>query len=137
MAKIMALDIGGRRTGIAETDPLQIIASPRETVATEQLEAYLQRCYAEEEWEGFVLGDPLQLDGGRSHNSDLVDAWEKKLRSLFPEAQVWRQDERFSSKMARQALISAGVKKQKRAQKGALDPVSAAIILRDFLAERL
>ena len=136
MAKIIALDIGGKRTGIAETDPMQIIASPRETVATKELEAYLLNWFKQEEVEAIVIGDPLGLDGGVSDNSALVLEWETKLKVLFPQLPIHRQDERFTSKMAMKSLVQSGMKKKKRREKGALDKVSAAIILEDFMQNR-
>ncbi len=136
MAKIIALDIGGKRTGIAETDPMQIIASPRETVATKELEAYLLNWFKQEEVEAIVIGDPLGLDGGASDNSALVLEWETKLKVLFPQLPIHRQDERFTSKMAMKSLVQSGMKKKKRREKGALDKVSAAIILEDFMQNR-
>lgn len=133
MAKIIALDIGGKRTGIAETDPLQMIASPKETVATADLQEYLTKWLAAEPIEAIVLGEPLALDGGDSHNSQRVRDWHKKLLKLFPEVKLVLQDERFSSKLALQAQIQSGMKKKKRREKGSLDPISAAIILNDYL----
>ncbi len=133
MAKIIALDIGGKRTGIAETDPLQLIASPRETVLTENLEAYLKDWFQKEEVEAIIIGEPLGLDGGDSDNSQRVREWHLKLAELFPNMKLVLQDERFSSKMALQAKIDSGMKKKKRREKGSLDPISAAIILNDYL----
>jgi len=136
MAKIIALDIGGKRTGIAETDPLQMIASPKETVLTAELEAYLKSWLAQEEVEAIVLGEPLALDGGDSDNSARVRDWQSRLIKLFPEQKIILQDERFTSKMAQQAQIASGMKKKKRREKGSLDPISAAIILDDYLQQR-
>ncbi len=136
LAKIIALDIGGKRTGIAETDPLQIIASPRETVPTKELEEYLVAWLKSEQVESIVLGDPIGLDGGASDNSPLVKECEDKLKVLFPNTPLYRQDERFTSKLAMRSLVQSGMKKKKRREKGALDKVSAAIILEDFLQNR-
>lgn len=134
MSKIIALDIGGKRTGVAETDVLQIIASPRETVATENLASYLQQFLAQEESvEGIVVGLPLGLGGGTTDNSARVEQWVLKLRKLFPNTKIHLVDERYSSKEAAQALLQSGVKKKKRQVKGALDAHSAAIILQRFL----
>lgn len=134
MAKIVALDIGGKRTGVAETDPLQIIASPRETVPTGELIPFLERIFKEEEYETIVIGDPKNLQGGDSHNSELVRNITEKLRKKFPGKEIVLQDERYSSKMAMQSLIDSGVKKMKRREKAEIDKVSAAIILQSFLA---
>jgi putative Holliday junction resolvase len=118
LAKIIALDIGGKRTGIAETDPMQIIASPRETVLTKELETYLLNWLKQEEVETIVIGDPLGLDGGDSDNSALVLEWETKLKGMFPAIPIFRQDERFTSKMAMKSLVQSGMKKKKRREKG-------------------
>ncbi len=136
MAKVIALDIGGKRTGVAETDPLQMIASPRETVATDQLADYMEALLAEAPVETIVLGEPLGLDGGDSDNSERVREWKKKLEEKYPQVAIVLQDERFSSKMAQRALIDSGVKKKKRREKGSLDKISAAIILQDYLDQR-
>jgi len=115
---------------------MQIIASPRETVATKELETYLLNWFKQEEVEAIVIGDPLGLDGGASDNSALVLDWETKLKVLFPTIPIYRQDERFTSKMAMKSLVQSGMKKKKRREKGALDKVSAAIILEDFMQNR-
>ncbi len=133
MAKIIALDIGGKRTGVAETDPLQIIATPRETIATETLLAFLTQCFANERYEAIVLGDPKNLDGGDSDNSVRVRQIHEKLKIAFPTKELILIDERFTSKMALQSLVTSGVKKKKRQQKGEIDMVSAAIILESYL----
>lgn len=119
---------------MAETDPLQIIASPRETIPTSELIPFLTRIFNEEPYETIVVGDPQNLDGGDSHNSELVRKLTQTLRSTFPQLKVVLQDERFTSKMAMQSLIDSGVKKMKRREKGEIDKVSAAIILQSFLA---
>lgn len=110
-----------------------MIASPKETVATADLQDYLTKWLAAEPIEAIVLGEPLALDGGDSHNSQRVRDWHKKLLKLFPEVKLVLQDERFSSKLALQAQIQSGMKKKKRREKGSLDPISAAIILNDYL----
>ncbi len=133
MAKVIALDIGGKRTGIAETDPMQMIASPRDTVLTVDLLEYLKAMLREEAFETIVLGEPLGLDGGDSDNSQRVRDWKEKLAKEFPTIKIVLQDERFSSKLAQKALVQSGMKKSKRREKGSLDKVSAAIILQDYL----
>ncbi len=133
MAKLLALDLGGKRTGVAETDPLQMIASPRETVPTADLLPYLKALMAEEEVEGLVLGYPLGLDGKDTDNTERVRKWEANLRRAFPHLKLYREDERFTSVRARQAQLASGMKKSQRRQKGSLDAISAALILEDFL----
>ena len=136
MGKLVALDIGGKRTGIAETDPLQMIASPREVVATEALLDYLKKWFQAEPPEALILGEPRALDGGDSDNSARTRQWHKALEKAFPALPLHWQDERFSSKRAAQALVTSGVKKQKRRAKGSKDAISAALILEDFMNGR-
>lgn len=133
MARIVALDIGGKRTGIAETDPLQIIATPKDTIETPKLIEYLQKLFAEDQYETIVIGDPKNLDGGDSDNSERVRQIKAKLEKTFPAMKIVMQDERFSSKMAMQSMIASGMKKMKRREKGEIDKVSAAIILQDYM----
>lgn len=133
MPKIIALDIGGKRTGVAETDPLQIIATPRDTVPTESLLQFLEKVFSEDSYSTIVVGDPLNLDGGDSDNSQNVREMVVKLQERFPDTSIILQDERFSSKLALKGMIQSGMKKKKRQKKGEIDKVSAAIILQDYL----
>ncbi len=133
MARIVALDIGGKRTGIAETDPMQIIATPKDTVETSKLLDYLRQLFAADSYETIVIGDPKNLDGGDSDNSERVRELTTKLQNVFPKMKVVLQDERFSSKMAMQSMIDSGMKKMKRREKGEIDKVSAAIILQSYM----
>lgn len=133
MGKIIAIDIGEKRTGLAETDPMRIIASPKATVLTPELMPYLKTWLANEPAEIIVLGYPTHLDGQATDNTARVLQWQKDLQSAFSNAQVVLHDERFTSKLAAQALYKSGVKKKKRQQKGALDAISAALILEDYL----
>ena len=133
MARIVALDIGGKRTGIAETDPMQIIATPKDTVETSKLLDYLRQLFATDSYETIVIGDPKNLDGGDSDNSERVRKLTTKLQNVFPKMKVVLQDERFSSKMAMQSMIDSGMKKMKRREKGEIDKVSAAIILQSYM----
>lgn len=113
-----------------------MIASPRAVVATEALIDYLKNWLKDEPPEALILGDPRALDGGDSDNSARVRAWHKALQTAFPGLPLHWQDERFSSKRAAQALITSGVKKQKRRAKGSKDAISAALILEDFMNGR-
>lgn len=133
MARIVALDIGGKRTGVAETDPLQIIATPKDTIETPKLIDYLQQLFGTDQYETIVIGDPKNLDGGDSDNSERVRQIKAKLEKTFPTLKIVMQDERFSSKMAMQSMIASGMKKKQRRQKGEIDKVSAAIILQDYM----
>lgn len=133
MARIVALDIGGKRTGIAETDPLQIIATPKDTVETSKLLDYLQHLLRSDSYETIVIGDPKNLDGGDSDNSERVRQFTARIQKLFPDIKIVLQDERFSSKMAVQSMIASGMKKKKRREKSEIDKVSAAIILQSYM----
>lgn len=136
MPKLIALDIGAKRTGIAESDEAQIFASPLKTVATSDLLAELKELLSQQPVAGLVIGDPKDLRGADSDNSALVRVWRDQLKKAFQELPQFMVDERFTSKMAARSLVQSGVKKNKRRQKGALDQISAAIILQDFLDHR-
>ncbi len=136
MAKLIALDIGGKRTGIAETDTLQMVASPLETVETAKLSDHLLQMFRNEPFEGIVIGDPKNLDGGDSDNSELVRQWVQKLSTSFREVFIALEDERFSSKMAVGLMVQGGMKKKQRRQKGEVDKISAAVILQSYLNRR-
>lgn len=136
LAKIIALDIGEKRTGIAETDPLQIIAEPVETIASEALIDYLKKRFAAEAYETIVVGDPKSLDDGDSHNSKRVRTVVDELKKKFPDKSIVLEDERFSSKMALQVMIDGGMKKKRRRNKAEIDKISAAIILQSYMGGR-
>jgi putative Holliday junction resolvase len=136
VARILAIDYGLKRTGIATTDPLQIIASGLDTVASEELLDFLDRYLSEEAVETIVLGEPLHADGAPAHLHHLVLELKTKLEKLFPEVNVVLQDERFSSREAKEVILRSGAKKKKRRDKGLVDKVSAAIILQDYLEGR-
>ena len=137
MARIMAIDYGTKRVGLAVTDPLQIIASPMETVATQQIFPFIKDYCAQEEVEAFVVGMPLDLYDQDTDNTPHVRGFVKKLEKLFPGKAVHLQDERYTSKMAVQSMVAAGVKKKDRRKKENIDKVSAAIILQAYLEERV
>ena len=135
MAKIIAIDFGIKRTGLAETDDLQIIASGLETVPTDQLMAYLERYVSNEKVAGFVIGQAKRMSGEFSAVETNIIDFIKHLEKRFPTLKIYRQDERFTSKLALDAMISGGVKKKDRRnkQKGIVDKVSAVLILQSFL----
>ena len=136
LARIVAIDYGGKRTGIAVTDPLQIIASALEMVPSTGVIAYLKNYAANEPVEAFVVGMPIRLDGTDSSNTPAVKAFVKKLEAAFPTIPIYLHDERFTSKMALQAMIAGGSTKKDRRDKGNIDKVSAAIILQSFMESR-
>jgi putative Holliday junction resolvase len=135
MAKIIAIDFGIKRTGLAETDELQIIASGLETVATNQLMAFLERYVSNENVEAFVVGQAMRMSGEFSDVEVNILDFIKHLQKRFPAIAIHRQDERFTSKLALDAMIAGGVKKKDRRnkQKGIVDKVSAVLILQAFL----
>jgi putative Holliday junction resolvase len=136
MAKILALDIGGKRTGLAETDPFQIIASPLYTVATEEIIETLTQLFAAEPYEGIVVGLPLNLQGTAAQSSAQIETVVAKIKKKFPNYPLHRIDERFTSKMAVQSMVTGGMSKKNRRIKGNIDKVSAAIILQSFLESK-
>lgn len=132
MAKIMAIDYGSKRTGIAVTDDLQLIASGLTTVSTKEIFKFLKSYFEENEVELIVLGDPKRLDGSPTHSTELVQTFKKKLGITFSK-QVVMVDERFTSKMAFQTMIDSGLKKKQRQNKALVDEISATIILQSYL----
>jgi putative Holliday junction resolvase len=136
LARIIALDYGGKRTGIASTDPLQIIASPLITVQTEDLLDYLTKYIATEEVSELVVGQPTRHDGSFSGIEKYILEFIEKFRTLFPDVPVHRINEMYSSKDAMQALIDSGVKKKQRRDKKLLDSTAATLLLQEFLYDR-
>ena len=133
MPRLLAIDYGSKRTGLAVTDPLQIIATALETVRTHLLLDYLKNYIEREEVEAIVIGMPRQLDSSDTHNTQPVRTFIKKLEGTFPDIPIHAHDERFTSSMALQAMIAGGTKKSERREKGNLDKVSATIILQSFM----
>lgn len=133
MARIVALDYGAVRTGIAVTDELQIIASGLTTVATPELIAFLSDYVKKERVEQFVVGLPKRMNNTPSESEALIQPFLKQLSAQFPTIPIQRQDERFTSKMARQAMRDSGMKKKKRQNKALIDEISATLILQAYL----
>jgi len=136
MPRILAIDYGSKRTGIAVTDPMQIIASGLRTVQTAELLAFLKDYLNKEEVETFVIGQPFRLDGRPSDIEAEILKFITKLQLQHPIIPIKRIDETYTSKIAFQTLIDSGVKKKKRRDKSLLDSISATLILQDYL-ERL
>ncbi len=136
MARILGIDYGGKRTGLAVTDPLQIIASALDTVPTVDLLDYLKSYCSKEEVTDFVIGQPLSLDGSDTDATPLVKAFVESLKMAFPDKNIHFVDESYTSKLAMRSLIESGVKKKDRRKKGSLDKIAATIILQDFMNER-
>lgn len=134
MPRVLAIDLGTKRTGLAVTDPLKITANPLETIETTQLIKYLQAYCAKEDVEALVLGLPTRLNGQDNEMTPRVMQLKDNLEKAFPGKKVVLIDERFTSKMAMQTMIAMGSKKKDRKEKaGNLDKVSAAIILQSYL----
>lgn len=137
MARILAIDLGTKRTGLAVTDPLKILANPLETIETGQLINFLKSYCAKEEVEAIVLGLPTRLNGQDNEMTPRVMKLKEELEKAFPQQKIALEDERFTSKMAMQSMITMGSKKKDRKEKaGNLDKVSAAIILQSYLEKQ-
>jgi len=133
MARIMALDYGTKRTGIAVTDELQLIASGLTTVETERLLPFLEDYFTTEKVELVLIGEPKQKDGSVSESETAIREFLVKFDKKFPEMKTRRIDERFSSKIAFQTMIDSGLKKKQRRNKALVDEISATIILQSYL----
>lgn len=135
MGRILAIDYGLKRTGIAVTDPLKIIASGLTTVPTGEALDYLKKYCATEEVECFVVGLPLHPDGNPAQIAPQANVFAERLQKLFPEKPVVRQDERNTSNDAKKIILQSGVKKQKRRDKTLVDKIAAALILEQYMQE--
>lgn len=133
MSRILAIDYGQKRVGLAVTDELQIIASPLETVHVSKIFAFLDDYISKEKVEAIVVGDPHTLSGQPSDAKKFIEPFVKKLRKQYPHIPVYRVDERFTSVIARETILSAGLKKKERQNKELADKISAALILQSFL----
>lgn len=133
MGRLLAIDYGMKRVGIAITDTLQIIASGLTTVANTEVEAFLKKYLEEENVERIILGYPLGLDNQPTDLTKHVDVFKERLNKWFPTVPITLVDERFTSKMAKATLLSSGVPKMKRRNKALLDEISATIILQEYL----
>lgn len=136
MPRILAIDYGKKRTGLAVTDPLQIIASGLATVATEDLVRYMKQYFAREPVELILLGHPKRLDGSDNEITAKVEKFYGQLQKLFPAIPVKLVDERFTSKMAFQSMIDSGLSRKDRQNKGLIDEISATILLQGYLDHR-
>ena len=137
MARIIAIDYGRKRTGLAVTDPLQIIANGLTTVPTHQLETFLTDYVRKEQVERIVVGLPKQMNGQMSESWQYIEPFLNRLRKVMPNMPVEMVDERFTSVLAHQAILQSGVGKQRRREdKGMVDEISATIILQSYLESR-
>jgi len=133
LGRIVALDIGRKRTGIAMTDPLRIIASPMETIPTHKVIEYLTELFQKETIDILVVGYPRQMNNTPSEAVNYIKPVINSIKKRFPEMPIELVDERFTSKMALQAMIDGGMKKKDRQEKSNVDKISAAIILQSYM----
>ena len=133
MGRIMAIDYGKVRTGLAVTDPVRIIASALTTVETPTLLAFIKDYCAREEVDVFVVGEAKHMDNTPSESMALIEPFVQELKNTFPDKEIARIDERFTSKMAFQTMIDSGLKKKQRQNKGMIDQIAATIMLQDYM----
>jgi putative Holliday junction resolvase len=133
MARLIAIDYGTKRTGLAVTDPLGIIASPLETVETKQLERYLAEYFAKEDVSTIVVGHPRQMNGEPSETMRYIEPLAGRLRHAYPDKKVVLYDERFTSVLAHRAMLESGIGKMARRDKALVDRISATIILQSYM----
>jgi putative holliday junction resolvase len=133
MGRIVAIDYGAKRCGVAATDPLQIIAGAIATIETKQILTYLKDYLSKEQVDVLVVGKPMRLDGSDTHSTAAAEKFVTSLRQLFPTQQVEQVDERFTSAIAQRSLLEMGLKKKDRQKKENIDQVSAALILQTYL----
>lgn len=136
VARIIGIDYGTKRTGIAVSDPLQIIASGLDTIPTNELMSFLEKYIEEEEVECIVVGDPKHEDGSPAQIAHLVVGFVRALKKKFPEIEIATIDERYTSEEAKRIILESGAKKKKRRDKGLVDKVSAVLILQEFMESR-
>jgi putative holliday junction resolvase len=133
MGRFLAIDYGTKRTGLAVTDPLKIIATALDTVETTSLLSYLKNYFQKEEVEAVVIGLPKRLNNTDSETAPAVRNLIEKFKNTFPTVPISTIDERFTSSIAQQAMLTGGMKKKDRQTKGNVDKISAVLILQDFL----
>jgi putative Holliday junction resolvase len=136
MGRIIGIDFGTKRIGLAATDPLQIIASPLDTVGNNEFFSYIAGYMKTEQVEAFVIGYPVQMNNQPSESVRFINPFIKKLKATYPEIDIHLTDERFTSQMALRTMIEGGVKKKDRQDKSMVDKISASIILRSYLESR-
>lgn len=136
MARILSIDYGGKRTGIAVTDPMQIIATGLTTIDSKELIPFLKKYFAEEPVELIIIGLPKNWDESDTHGTPLAEAAIKKLQKEFPNMPLKTVDERYTSKMAKDAMLEMGLKKKDRRDKKLVDEIAATIMLQEYMQSR-
>lgn len=137
MPRILAIDYGEKRTGIAVTDELQIIASGLTTIASDVAIDFLKGYFAKEKVAKVIIGEPRQMNYEPSQSAGLIESFVAEFSRKFPEMPVVRVDERFTSKLAFKAMLDSGLKKKQRQDKGLIDEISATIMLQDYLTRKM
>lgn len=137
MPRILAIDYGRKRTGLAVTDPAQMIASPLETIATAELPSWLDEYFRKEQVETVVIGMPRRMNNQPSESYTYIEPFIRMFRKRFPQVDLQTFDERFTSVLAHRAMIEGGVKRKQRQDKTVVDKIAACIILEDYLNNRL
>lgn len=133
MPRILAIDYGQKRTGIAVTDDFQIIASGLTTIPSETVITFLTDYFVKEKVQTVLIGEPKQMNGEPSQSTEQIELFVTQFKNQFPEMPVVRVDERFTSKMAFQTMIDSGLNKKQRQNKALLDEIAATIMLQDYL----
>jgi len=133
MSRILSIDYGAKRTGLAVTDPLQIIATGLTTVESKQLIPFLKDYFAREEVELIIIGEPKNWDDTDTHATALVEKIIKQLEKNFPKIPIKKVDERYTSKMAKDAMLEMGLKKMQRRNKKLVDEIAATIMLQEYM----
>ena len=136
MGRIIGIDYGVKRIGLAVTDPLQIFASPLITIGPGEFDNFMKGFLLTDKVDAFVIGYPLQMNNQPSESVVYVNPFIKKLKKTYPEIHIYLADERFTSQMALRTMIDGGVKKKERQDKSMVDKISASIILQSFLENR-
>ena len=136
MPRILAIDYGIKRTGIAVTDELQIIASGLTTIPSETIIPFLKDYFSKENVSTVLIGEPKQMNGLPSESTPIIEKFVSDFKIQFPSMKVIRVDERFTSKMAFQTMIDSGLSKKQRQNKGLIDEISATIMLQDYLSSK-
>jgi putative Holliday junction resolvase len=133
MGRILSIDYGQKRTGLAVSDPMRIIATALDTVATKELMPFIEKYLQREEVDVIVVGEPKRMDGTPSESSKYIEPFVTDLKRAYPQIKVVRYDERFTSKIAFQAMIDGGLRKKARRDKAVVDRVSAVLILQSYM----
>lgn len=133
MPRIICIDYGGKRTGLAVTDPLKIIATALTTIESKELIPFLKKYFLQEQVELILIGEPMDLNDKATHATPLVKAAIKNLEKEFPTIPIKTVDERYTSKMASRAMVEMGMKKKDRQVKGNIDQIAATIMLQEYL----